>query len=160
MQSQSRKAGLAVIALLAALAIPAAGAAEDAPDYATTTLSGDWGGTRSDLWQSGVAFEAGLKLDSLHNRGGASDGSQTVSHLELKLRADLEKLLGWAGTVAYLNTDTDAGAGINASSCAFDCGRAMNFAFSAMRCAMRERHCSQCATWVWSISRPVAWAWV
>jgi porin len=104
----------ASVGLLAILALPAAAEPEAAPDYARSTLSGDWGGSRSELWQRGVALEAGLKFDSLRNRGGAMDGSQTVSHLELKLRADLEKLLGWSDAVAYLNTDTDAGTGINA----------------------------------------------
>src|SRR3990167_6182343 len=100
--------------LLAGLAWSFAAAAEDAPDYAGTTLTGDWNGARSALWQSGVALEAGLKLDSLRNRGGLMDGGQTVTHLELKLRADLQKLLGWNNAVAYVNTDTDGGAGINA----------------------------------------------
>lgn len=99
---------------LSCLAIATSALAEDAPDYATMTLSGDWGGARSDLWRRGIALDAGLRFDSLRNRGGARDGTQTVHHLELKLRADLEKLLGWNSTVAYLNTDTDGGAGINA----------------------------------------------
>lgn len=88
--------------------------AGDAPDYAAATLSGDWGGARSDLWRRGIAFEAGLRFDSLRNRGGAKAGTQTIHHLELKLRADLEKLLGWTSAVAYVNTVTDGGAGINA----------------------------------------------
>jgi len=103
----------AACVLLAGLSLPAA-AEESTPDYAATTLTGDWGGARGSLWKQGIALEAGLKLDSLRNRGGIRDGGQTVSHLELKLRADLEKLLGWNSTVAYLNTDTDGGAGINA----------------------------------------------
>ncbi len=103
----------ASVALLAALSL-AAGAAETAPDYAATTLSGDWNGARSALWQRGVALEAGLKFDSLHNRGGARDGGRSVSHVDVKLRADLETLLGWSNAVAYLNTISNAGAGINA----------------------------------------------
>jgi porin len=103
----------AAVALLAGLSLPMATAAESAPDYAATTLTGDWGGARSALSNRGIALEAGLRLDSLRNRGGTSDGSRTISHLELKLRADLEKLLGWSNAVAYVNTDTDAGAGIN-----------------------------------------------
>ena len=99
--------------LLASLSL-ATVAAETAPDYAATTLSGDWGGARSALWQRGIALEGGLRLDHLHNRGGAGNGGRTLSHLELKLRADLEKLLGWGNAVAYVNTDTDAGAGVNA----------------------------------------------
>ncbi len=105
---------IVAVALLVGLTPPVLAEPEPAPDYATTTLSGDWGGSRSELWRRGLALEAGLKFDSLHNRGGTANGGQTVTHLELKLRADLEKLLGWNSTVAYLNTDTDRGAGINA----------------------------------------------
>ncbi len=104
----------AAFALLAGLAMPAAAEPEAPPDYAGTTLTGDWNNARSELWQRGLALEAGLKFDSLHNRGGATDGGHTLSHLELKLRADLEKLLGWSNAVAYVNSDTDDGSGINA----------------------------------------------
>ncbi len=114
MQMLSRKQFAASVGLLAALTQPVAAAEESTPDYAATTLTGDWGGARSSLWTQGIAPEAGLKLDSLRNRGGLRDGGQTVSHLELKLRADLEKLLGWNSAVAYINIDTDGGAGINA----------------------------------------------
>ncbi|MFH1873480.1 MAG: carbohydrate porin [Pseudomonadota bacterium] len=99
--------------LLASLSLATA-AAESAPDYAATTLGGDWGGARSALWQRGLALEAGLKFDSLHNRGGIRSGGRTVSHVDIKLRADLDKLLGWNNAVAYLNTISNAGAGINA----------------------------------------------
>jgi len=105
---------IVAVALLVGLTPPVLAEPESAPDYAATTLSGDWGGSRSELWRRGLALEAGLKFDSLHNRGGAANGWQTVNHLELKLRTDLEKLLGWNSTVAYLNIDTDGGAGINA----------------------------------------------
>ncbi|MCX7157326.1 MAG: carbohydrate porin [Rhodocyclales bacterium] len=114
MKIPARKRIAAGVGLLATLVLPVAAEPEAAPDYARSTLSGDWGGSRSELWQRGLALEAGLKFDSLRNHGGIMDGSQTVSHLELKLRADLEKLLGWSDAVAYLNTDTDRGAGINA----------------------------------------------
>jgi porin len=109
----NRRRQTAAIALLASLSLPMATAAESAPDYSATTLSGDWSGTRSALWQRGLALEAGLKLDTLRNRGGTRDSSRTLSHLDLKLRADLEKLLGWQYAIAYVNTVTDAGA-INA----------------------------------------------
>lgn len=109
----NRRRQTAAIALLAGLSFSVAAAAENAPDYSATTLSGDWSGARSALWQRGLALEAGLKLDSLRNRGGTRDGGRTVSHLDLKLRADLEKLLGWQNAIVYVNTVTDAGA-INA----------------------------------------------
>lgn len=108
-----RRLSAAAATLLAGLSL-ATRAAESPPDYAATTLSGDWNGARSELWQRGVALEAGLRFDSLRNRGGATDGGHTLSHLELKLRADLERLLGWTHAIAYFNIDTDAGSGINA----------------------------------------------
>jgi porin len=108
-----RRLSAAAGTLLACLCL-ATRAAETPPDYAVTTLSGDWNGARSELWQRGIALEAGLRVDSLHNRGGTANGGRTLSHLELKLRADLEKLLDWTNAVAYFNIDTDAGAGINA----------------------------------------------
>lgn len=88
--------------------------AEDAPDFAAATLGGDWSGARSDLWRCGTALHAGVRLDSLHNRGGVRHGTETVNHLELKLRADLEKRRGLDSTVAYFNNATDGGTGINA----------------------------------------------
>lgn len=109
----NRRRPTAAIALLAGLSLSVATAAENAPDYSATTLSGDWNGARSALWQRGFALEAGLKLDALRNRSGTRDGSRTLGHLDLKLRADLEKLLGWQNAIAYVNTVTDAGA-INA----------------------------------------------
>lgn len=108
-----RRWSIATVALLVGLS-RSVHAAETAPDYAANTLSGDWSGARSELWQRGVALEAGLRFDSLRNRGGATDGGHTLSHLELKLRADLERLLGWTHAIAYFNIDTDAGSGINA----------------------------------------------
>lgn len=109
----NRRRQTAVIAFLAGLSLPVAAAAESAPDYSATTLSGDWSGARSALWQHGLALEAGLRLDTLRNRGGTRDGSRTLGHLELKLRADLEKLLGRPNAIVYVNAVTDAGA-INA----------------------------------------------
>ena len=103
-----------VVIALALLAIATSVLAEDAPDYAAATLSGDWSGARSELWRRGIALDVGVRVDSLRNRGGARDGTETVKHLELKLRADLEKLFGWDSTVAYFNTITDGGSGINA----------------------------------------------
>lgn len=103
----------ATVALLAGLSLPAATAAESAPDYSTTTLSGDWSGARSALWQRGLALEAGLKLDSLHNRGALSSGSKTVSHIDLKLGIDLDKAAGWTGGSALINVVSDSGWGPN-----------------------------------------------
>jgi porin len=89
-------------------------AEDDAPDFAKTTLTGDWNGQRTELWQRGISLEAGFKMDSLTNRGGARNGGQVSSHLDLKMRADLDKLLDWEHGVAYLNVLNNAGTGVNA----------------------------------------------
>lgn len=85
--------------------------ADEAPDFAGTTLTGDWRGTRTQAWQDGLQLEAGLRLDSLRSRGEGFDRTRTVSHLDVRFRADLERLLGWQDTVAYLNVLDDRGAG-------------------------------------------------
>lgn len=85
------------------------------PDYATHTLTGDWGGYRAAAFREGVAFEAAFKVDLIRNlRGGISRGGAIMRHLDLKMRADLEKLRGWEGTTAYVHAIDDRGAGINA----------------------------------------------
>lgn len=87
--------------------------AEEAPDFTATTLSGDWGGYRSAAWQKGFQWEAGLKVDAQRSRGAPRDATRTISHLDLKLRADLDKVFGWENTVAYVNVIDNRGAGPN-----------------------------------------------
>ncbi|MCK9380320.1 MAG: carbohydrate porin [Sulfuritalea sp.] len=103
-----------IIALLATLAPPAAAATEVAPDYANATLSGDWGDARSSAWRAGWAWDAALKVDVLRSRGGTASGSRSMSHLELRLKADLATIAGWEGATAYLDVLDNRGTGINA----------------------------------------------
>lgn len=85
------------------------------PDYAQHTLTGDWGGYRAAAFREGVAFEAAFKVDMMRNlRGGISRGDASMRHLDLKMRADLERLRGWEGTTAYVHVIDNRGAGINA----------------------------------------------
>lgn len=89
-------------------------AADDMPDFAMATMTGDWGGARSAAWRAGLQLEAGFKADVLQGRRGESRATRNVRHLDLKLRADLDRLLGWQDTVAFLNVIDDRGAGSNA----------------------------------------------
>ena len=98
---------------LGLLALTANAAEDAAPNFAADTLTGDWGGTRSNWAKSGVMLEGGVKIDSLSNRGARRNGSKTVSHVDLKLKLDLEKSLGWHGGSAMLNVIRDAGRGLN-----------------------------------------------
>ena len=90
-------------------------AAEEVPDFAKTTLSGDWGGRRSEAWQSGWAFDGTVTVDALHNRGGQRNGGGAMTNIDLGVTADLEKLAGWNGATAYVNVLYSGGSQVNAS---------------------------------------------
>jgi porin len=101
------------LALLAFIGICLANDESDR-NYATETLTGDWSGLRSAWLKQGVNVEAGLKVDHMHNRRGASArGGTTMRHLDLKLRADLDPLFGLSGTTAYIHAIDDRGTGAN-----------------------------------------------
>jgi porin len=90
-------------------------AAEDAlPNLAGDTLTGDWGGARIGALKNGFGFEGLARVDALRNRGGISNGSRHITHLDLKLRVDLEKAVGWTGGSAMINILSDGGWGPNA----------------------------------------------
>ena len=102
------------IALLAPLTACLCAFAEEAPDFKTDTLSGDWNGRRTALYESGVVFEAGYKFDLLNLvQGGLQTGGQSLGHLDLKLKTDLEKAWGWTGTTAFFNVIHDHGEKFN-----------------------------------------------
>lgn len=103
----------ALITLSAATSSPAWSESEEAPDYAAATLTGDWGGARTAAWQSGWAFDAALKTDSLRSRGGVRKGTGTVSNLDLRMQADLEKIAGWEGATAYVHVLDNRGPQFN-----------------------------------------------
>ena len=90
-------------------------AAEEVPDFAGTTLSGDWGGRRSEAWQSGWAFDGTVTVDALRNRGGQRNGGGAMTNIDLGVTADLEKLAGWNGATVYVNVLYSGGSRINAS---------------------------------------------
>lgn len=107
---QSFLAGVACV--LAALSVQAEDSAP--PNFAEDTLTGDWGGDRGAAAKRGFSFEGGVKVDALRTRGAISPGSKTVSHIDLKLKVDLEKAAGWSGGSAMINVIGDSGWGPNA----------------------------------------------
>lgn len=104
----------AVVALSLLVATGALAGEGDAKNYAEETLTGDWGGLRSASAGKGFEWEGALKIDSLHNRGALRDGTKSVSHLDIKLKMDLEKAFGWEGGSGMINIIRDAGRGLNA----------------------------------------------
>jgi porin len=76
--------------------------AEDAPKglFERDTLTGDWGGLRTDLIAKGIALnatETGETLGLLS--GGNKSGAVYEGRLELDLDLDLDQILGWDNTV-------------------------------------------------------------
>lgn len=103
-----------LLTLLAA-SLPLSSLAADAPNYAEDTLSGDWGGARSAMAKKGVTLDLGYKVDFLRNTGGGIQrGGRPMSHVDLKLAADFEKLAGWSGGSGYVNFIEDHGGKVNA----------------------------------------------
>jgi porin len=96
--------------ILSALSMSTVAADDTTPDF-SATLTGDWGGTRTEAANRGYVFEGGFKLDALRNRGGQSDGVKAVSHLDLKLKIDLKKAAGWEGGSAMINVLSNSGRG-------------------------------------------------
>ncbi len=106
---------LAVVTLSClAAAMPALANEETTPNFAEDTLSGDWHGARSAAAKRGFVFEGGARVDALSNRGAISNGSRHVTHLDFKLRMDLDKAAGWNGGSAMFNVISDGGWGPNA----------------------------------------------
>lgn len=101
--------------LVCALACALPAIAAETPNYADDTLSGDWGGARGAMYQKGVALDIGTKIDLLRNMGGGIEkGGRAISHLDIKLKADFEKLAGWPGASGYVNFIQDHGGKLNA----------------------------------------------
>ena len=88
-------------------------AKDDIPDYASETLTGDWGGTREKIHERGILLDLSLKVDLLRNRGGLADGGHNMRHLDIKLKADMEKILGWRGATGFINLIHDSGDKLN-----------------------------------------------
>ncbi len=105
-----------MIAILSGLTLtgPALAADDAAPNYTEDTLSGDWGGARSAAAKRGFVFEGLARVDALRNRGAIRNGSRHVTHLDLKLKMDLEKAAGWNGGSAMINVLHDGSWGPNA----------------------------------------------
>ena len=97
-----------------AATMPALAEEEKAPNFAEDTLSGDWGGSRSAAAKKGFLFEGLARIDAMRNRGGIGNGGRHITHLDLKLKMDLEKAAGWEGGSAMINVLSDGGWGPNA----------------------------------------------
>lgn len=70
----------------------------------TGYLTGDWGGYRCDLLDSGVDLEGSYTMDYLGNLlGGESRGFNYADAFDLSANFDLEKLLNWSGAEFFIS---------------------------------------------------------
>ncbi|MDO8263575.1 MAG: carbohydrate porin [Gallionella sp.] len=77
--------------------------AEKMPDWNTETLSGDWDGQRSSLYDKGIAVEFTHKSDVMANTsGGVSRGSAWLGNSEAAINMDMGKLAGWDDTTVFI----------------------------------------------------------
>ncbi|MEF8770877.1 hypothetical protein [Candidatus Accumulibacter contiguus] len=91
-----------------------AAASDDTPNWAESTLTGDWGGKRKRLHAAGVQADLLYTADFLHNSsGGLKSGGTYVGHVDLILQLDGEKLIGWQGGSAYLQLISNGGGRFN-----------------------------------------------
>ncbi|MGH8111817.1 MAG: carbohydrate porin, partial [Rhodanobacteraceae bacterium] len=88
--------------------------AQQAPPYAETTLTGNWGGTRTDLFDKGVDFSAVFLGDGSYAAGGGTSqiGAFTNTTI-LGLNLDLGKMVGWQGASIHLQGTYRMGHSIN-----------------------------------------------
>lgn len=103
-----------VLMVTALLAKSISAAEETAPDWNATTLTGDWGGSRTHLYHKGINLEFTHKSDFLSDiSGGIKRGANWMGYTDAGLRMDLEKLLGWDSTITYVHYLSELGTQFN-----------------------------------------------
>ena len=86
------------------------------PNWKDDNLSGDWGGTRAELYRKGIDIGLTHKSDLMANiSGGLKRGEAWLGHTEARLTLDLDKLWGWSNTNAYVHYHSDLGSKFNSN---------------------------------------------
>jgi porin len=87
---------------------------EKAPDWNAETLTGDWGGVRTSLYNKGIDLGFTHKSDILSNTsGGIKRGTAWMGYTEARASMDMEKLAGWNDTTAYIHFHSELGSKFN-----------------------------------------------
>jgi len=105
-----------VLALVMAVGCVGSALAEEdkGPDWNAETLTGDWGGTRSELYKEGVELGFTHKSDVLSNlSGGIKRGTAWMGNTEARVKMNLDRLLGWEATSAYIQYHSQLGSKFN-----------------------------------------------
>ena len=105
---------LGALLIISASQVALAEEAEKLPNYNEETLTGDWGGARTDLTKKGIDFSLVHKSDFLSNfSGGIKRGAAWEGHTEARVSLDFEKLAGLAGTTAFVHYHSNLGSKFN-----------------------------------------------
>lgn len=83
-------------------------------DYASTTLTGDWGGARQRLYDQGVDIGVDYLGEFAHNTsGGIRQTDAYADQIHLHAAFDFEKLWGWTGSSLHVDINDRNGSQID-----------------------------------------------
>ncbi|NYE59914.1 porin [Duganella sp. 1224] len=103
------RAGSAALIVAAALASAGAQAGDSA------TLTGDWGGARSQYTQAGVNLRGDYVSETFANVSGGRDrGSTYAQQVRLGADFDMARLAGWSGATLHFTINDRRGGGVSA----------------------------------------------
>lgn len=109
----ARRTGSAALLAVAALA-SASAHADDTSAY-SSSLTGDWGGARSQYAQAGVNLRGDYVSETFANVSGGRDrGSTYAQQLRLGADFDMARLAGWSGATLHFTINDRRGGGVSA----------------------------------------------
>jgi len=102
---------------LMAMAVATQAHAHDAFSATSPWMSGDWGGTRTDLIEKGYDFTIDYAGEAASNIGGGYNKSTTARYSDqfaFGMHLDLEKILGWSDAEFKLTVTERSGRSLSA----------------------------------------------
>jgi len=87
------------LGILATALLPALAGAQSSNRYEGKTLTGDWGGTRTDLFERGIAFRGDYVGEAMGvvDGGYGETGARYAQQVRVGMDLDMGKLAGWDG---------------------------------------------------------------
>jgi len=87
------------LGILATALLPALASAQSSNRYEGKTLTGDWGGTRTDLLERGIAFRGDYVGEAMGvvEGGYGETGTRYAQQVRVGMDLDMGKLAGWDG---------------------------------------------------------------
>ncbi|MET0131496.1 MAG: carbohydrate porin, partial [Stenotrophomonas chelatiphaga] len=113
MTSTSTSSCLLATATVAALLVPMLASAQsaNANAYDGQTLTGDWGGTRSELAARGIAFRGDYVGEAMGvvDGGYGETGARYAQQVRVGMDLDMGKLAGWDGGTLHVTLNDRRG---------------------------------------------------